>query len=125
MIFSAVHLLKLTIEISSIIVVGVGFVIVVVKLVTAALGRKPLSFNTLRLGFARYLALGLELQLGADVIGTAISPSWEEIAALAAIAVIRTGLNFFLSREMQEEAALVKEETASVDVPARSGASVG
>jgi uncharacterized membrane protein len=120
-----VHLLKLTIEISSVVVVGVGFVIVVVKLVTAALGRKPLSFNILRLGFARYLALGLELQLGADVIGTAISPSWEEIAALAAIAVIRTGLNFFLSREMQEEAALVKEETASVEVPARSGASVG
>ena len=119
------HLLEFAIEISSVIVVGVGFVIVVVRLVTAALGRKPLSFNILRLGLSRYLVLALELQLGADIIGTAISPTWQQIAELGAIAVIRTGLNYFLSREMQEEAAIVKEETASVEVPARPGTSAG
>src|SRR3546814_13415290 len=51
--------------------------------------------------------------LGADIIGTAISPTWQQIAELAAIAVIRTGLNFFLSVEMKEETALVEEERLS------------
>jgi uncharacterized membrane protein len=105
-----VQWLKLTIEIASVVVVGAGFASVLVRLVRGALTQQALSFNVVRLGLARYLALALELQLGADIIGTAISPSWQQIAELGAIAVIRTGLNFFLSREMQEEAALVREE---------------
>ena len=46
---------------------------------------------------------GLEFQLGADILSTAVAPSWEQIGKLGAIAVIRTGLNFFLSMEMQSE----------------------
>jgi uncharacterized membrane protein len=116
-IIAAVHYLELAIEIASVVVVGIGFALLVVRLAKAALARQALSFNTLRLGFARYLAVALELQLGADIIGTAISPTWEQIATLGAIAVIRTGLNFFLSREMKEEAALVREESERVAVP--------
>ena len=52
---------------------------------------------------ARYLAMALEFQLGADILSTAVAPSWNEIGKLGAIAVIRTTLNYFLSREMQEE----------------------
>lgn len=57
----------------------------------------------IRLTLARYLALALEFQLGADIISTAVAPTWEEIGKLGAIAVIRTGLNFFLSQELKEE----------------------
>jgi uncharacterized membrane protein len=123
MIFLAVHWLELAIEIASVMVVGAGFVVVVVRLAKAALARKALSFNIVRLGLARYLALALELQLGADIIGTAISPSWEQIAQLGAIAIIRTGLNYFLSREMQEEATLVREESETAKAPPASGVS--
>ncbi len=123
MIFLAVHWLELAIEIASVMIVGAGFVVVIVRLAKAALARKALSFNIVRLGLARYLALALELQLGADIIGTAISPSWEQIAQLGAIAIIRTGLNYFLSREMQEEAALVREESETVKAPPASGVS--
>jgi uncharacterized membrane protein len=49
------------------------------------------------------LALALEFQLGADILSTAIAPSWEQIGKLGAIAVIRTALNFFLSKEMAQE----------------------
>ena len=91
---------------------GVGFFVVVLRIARAALSRKPLSFNTARLGLARFLSLALELQLGADIIGTAMSPTWEQIGELAAIAVIRTGLNFFLSREIEEETALAREESS-------------
>ena len=60
-------------------------------------------FNDLRLLFARYLSLALEFQLASDIIGTAMSPTWMEIGELAAIATIRTALNYFLSREMRDE----------------------
>ena len=52
---------------------------------------------------ARYLAMALEFLLGADILSTAVAPTWNEIGKLGAIAVIRTTLNYFLSREMQEE----------------------
>ena len=65
------------------------------------IGRHPDGFTLVRLSFARYLALGLEFQLAADILSTAVSPSWEQIGKLAAIAIIRTGLNFFLMKEMQ------------------------
>ncbi|QHI99661.1 DUF1622 domain-containing protein [Xylophilus rhododendri] len=56
-----------------------------------------------RVTFARYLTFALELQLAADVLSTSVSPSWDQIGKLAAIAVIRTALNFFLRQEMQEQ----------------------
>lgn len=55
----------------------------------------------IRLRLGRWLALALELLLGADILRTAVAPSWTEIGQLAVIATIRTGLNFFLQREIE------------------------
>jgi uncharacterized membrane protein len=52
----------------------------------------------LRLG--RWLVAGLTFQLAADVLETAITTSWDEVARLAAIAAIRTFLNYFLERDL-------------------------
>ena len=49
--------------------------------------------------------LGLEFQLAADVLKTAVAPSFTEIGQLAAIAAIRTLLNYFLTKEMANEKA--------------------
>ena len=68
------------------------------------------SYNRIRLTLARYLALALEFQLGADIISTAVAPSWDQIGKLAAIAVIRTALNYFLTREMQQERETTEAE---------------
>src|ERR1700678_822320 len=54
----------------------------------------------LRLG--RWLRAGLTFQLAADVLETAITTSWDEVARLAAIAAIRTFLNYFLERDLDE-----------------------
>jgi uncharacterized membrane protein len=54
------------------------------------------------LRYARWLVAGLTFQLAADIIETSITPSWEEIAKVGAIAVIRTFLNFFLERDLAE-----------------------
>jgi len=56
-----------------------------------------------RLALGRWLALGLEFALAADILRTAIAPSWRDIGQLAAIAVLRTALNFFLEREIDHE----------------------
>lgn len=61
------------------------------------------GYERSRLVLARFLALALEFQLAADVLGTAVSPTWTKIGRLAAIAVIRTALNYFLAKEIKQE----------------------
>lgn len=65
-------------------------------------GGEPLVRNKEAfLRFASWLVLGLEFELAADIVRTAISPSWTDIGKLGAIAVIRTGLNYFLERDLE------------------------
>ena len=63
-----------------------------------------------RLSLGRWLALGLEFALAADILRTAIAPTWQDIGQLAAIAVLRTALNFFLAREIDREEARTLEQ---------------
>ena len=56
----------------------------------------------IRLKLGRWLALALEFLLAADILRTAVAPTWDEIGKLAAIAVLRTALNFFLQREIDQ-----------------------
>ena len=60
------------------------------------------NFHSTYIQYARWLVGGLTFQLAADVIETAVSPSWDEIGRLAAISVIRTFVNFFLERDLAE-----------------------
>lgn len=52
------------------------------------------------LNFGVWLLLGLEFELAADIVRSAISPTWTDIGQLAAIGVIRTFLNFFLEKDL-------------------------
>ena len=51
-----------------------------------------------------WLILGLEFMLAADIVRTAISPTWQQTGQLAAIAVIRTFLNYFLEKDIEKYA---------------------
>lgn len=62
--------------------------------------------TNIRLSLGKSLAIALELLLGADILKTAIAPSWTEIGQLAAIATLRTALNYFLERELKESKSL-------------------
>lgn len=55
-----------------------------------------------RLRLGRWLAVALEFELGADILRTAVAPTWSEIGQLAAIAAIRTILNYFLQQEIEK-----------------------
>lgn len=57
--------------------------------------------DQIRLTLGRWLTLALEFELAADILRTAIAPTWNEIGQLAAIIVLRTALNFFLQREIE------------------------
>ena len=88
-------------------IVAVAVVLVAVRHVAGLVARvRPFPPEGLRLGLGRSLALSLEFLLGADIQRTAVEPSWDEIGRLAAIAAIRTALNFFLQREIAQEARL-------------------
>ncbi|MFI1712586.1 DUF1622 domain-containing protein [Streptomyces litmocidini] len=73
------------------------------------------GFNRIRLTLGRFLALGLEFQLAGDILRTAIAPSFTEIGQLAAIAAIRTGLNYFLGREIEQEREEIERLSPQVD----------
>ncbi len=72
--------------------------------------RTAAAFVPVRLTLGRFLALGLEFQLASDVLRTAVAPSFEELGQLAAVAAIRTALNYFLSKEIAEERRQVEED---------------
>jgi hypothetical protein len=49
-----------------------------------------------------WLLLGLEFELAADIVRSVISPTWIDIGQLAAVAVIRTFLNYFLEMDLEK-----------------------
>jgi uncharacterized membrane protein len=81
-IVNAVQWLKLLVETIGALIIGLGVLTAASQFVRALIPPQVESYNKIRLTLARYLALALEFQLGA---------------------VIRTALNYFLTREMREE----------------------
>jgi uncharacterized membrane protein len=106
----AVEWLRLGVEALGALVIAAGVVVVVIGLVRHFALDRSGSFTPIRLTFARYLTLALELQLAADILSTSIAPTWDRIGKLAAIAVIRTGINYFLTLELRHEQARLREK---------------
>jgi uncharacterized membrane protein len=81
--------------------------------------RAPAAGHERRLiwiGYARWLVAGLTFQLAADIIESTVVESWDAVGRLAAIAAIRTFLNYFLERDISEvrERDTARAETASI-----------
>ncbi len=102
-IINLVKWLRLAVEAKGAFVIAVGVIMALYGFARALTLQRPESYVEVRLTLARYLALAIEFQLAADILSTAIAPSWDQIGQLGAIVVIRTGLNYFLMREMKEE----------------------
>lgn len=56
----------------------------------------------IRLSLGKSLALALEFALAADILRSTIAPTWDDIGKLAAIIALRTILNYFLSKEIEQ-----------------------
>ena len=121
-----VHLvlwLKLGVEATGALIIGIGVAVALFRFSLALFRPELRDFNKIRLTLARYLALALEFQLGADILSTAVAPSWDQIGKLGAIAVIRTVLNYFLTREMHEEG--MQQPLAFAPVPSTQAPDAG
>ncbi|MFE5520728.1 DUF1622 domain-containing protein [Streptomyces virginiae] len=100
------------IEAAGALIIFTGALWAFARFASTGLRRRSLigEFNKIRLSLGRFLVLGLEFQLAGDVLRTAVAPSFTEIGQLAAIAAIRTLLNFFLTREIAEERAEIEQD---------------
>lgn len=90
---------------------SIAMLIILVASIRAFAGVVVLAFRRdghtsarrqLWLDYGRWLVAGLTFQLAADIIESSIVPTWEAIAQLGAIAVIRTFLDYFLERDLAE-----------------------
>ena len=68
-------------------------------------------------GFGMWLLLGLEFELAADIIRSVVSPTREDLLELAAIAVIRTFLNYFLEKDLEHSEGGETERAARTEAP--------
>src|SRR6185437_13717275 len=93
---------------------GIAALIIAVAVIEATINtvkvfvvrrHSPEAKENVRLRLGRWLAVALEFELGADILRTAIAPSWTQIGQLAAIAALRTLLNYFLEKEIERAAA--------------------
>jgi uncharacterized membrane protein len=76
-------------------VISYGMIEALVGLAPVLVGRSLVGRRRMiRVRFGGWLLLGLEFELAADIVRTAIAPSWNDIGQLASIAVIRTALNY-------------------------------
>jgi uncharacterized membrane protein len=103
LILTLVMWLKLAVEAVGALLIGSGVLVAGRRFLRSGFPPMASDFAAVRLTFARFLSVALEFQLGADILSTAVAPSWDAIGKLAAIAVIRTALNYFLGREIHEE----------------------
>jgi len=98
----AAHYLALVLEALALLTIAMGAAETVLGLFRVYL--RPHASNVEKravwLEFARWLVAGLTFQLAADIVHTTITPNWEEIGRVAAIAAIRTLLTFFLDRDI-------------------------
>lgn len=87
------------------VVIAVGVVRALARWVAQRLpgGQGRIATESIRLGLGRTLGLALEFLLAADILSTAVAPTWDAIGKLAAVATIRTLLNYFLGQELATE----------------------
>jgi uncharacterized membrane protein len=94
------------IEAAAALVVGIAAVQALVGSMASLLRRAAQldAREEVRLRFVKWLAIAIDFELAADILRTTMSRSWNDIAQLAAIIVIRTALNYFLTQETERAA---------------------
>ena len=105
---------ELVLNILSLVFIVMGTVISISRSLRNARKTRPNTFHMpFRLMFGGWLVVALEFQLAADIVGTIVAPSPQNLIELGAVALIRTFLNYFLNKELNEGMKIstnVKEE---------------
>ena len=91
---------------------SVQAVVAVIRVVASGDDLDGMKRRHVWLVYARWLVAGLTFQLAADIVGTLLATSWEQVARLAVIAVVRTFLSYFLDKELESTRRLQHPGTA-------------
>jgi uncharacterized membrane protein len=96
--------IALAIEAAAVLVVSYGAIQALAGVIACAFGRSAdaMRGREIWLKFATWILLALEFALAADLVRTAVAPTWDDISKLAVIATIRTMLNYFLAKDIAE-----------------------
>jgi uncharacterized membrane protein len=96
--------IALLIEAGAVLVVAFGAFQALMSLLVAIIGRSAdeMRGREIWIRFATWILLALEFALAADLVRTAVAPTWDDISKLAVIATIRTMLNYFLAKDIAE-----------------------
>jgi uncharacterized membrane protein len=96
--------IALIIEAGAVLVVAFGALQAILGVAGSILKRSAdeLAGREIWLKFATWILLALEFALAADIVRTAVAPTWQDISKLAVIATIRTMLNYFLAKDIAE-----------------------
>jgi uncharacterized membrane protein len=97
---------------------GLGAVVVVWGVVEGIVAFVGLKFSitkedavskseSIRQRLGAHLLLGLEIFIAADIISSAVSPSWEKVGMLVTIVGVRTILSYFLRMELKQGVKLI------------------
>ena len=89
------------VEACGVIVIVLEVVRTVVMHISTFFRRGANNSTQLRMRLGQSMVAGLEFLVAADILKTAISPSWNEMLLLAALIGLRTLLNYLLERELQ------------------------
>ena len=108
--------IALGIEAVAVLIIAAASIEAAVQTVRLVFVRVPVAeARAVWMRYARWLIAGLTFQLAGDIVHTAIAPTWDEIGKLAAVAVIRTFLTYFLDRDMEAERRLEREEREALE----------
>ncbi|MTJ08342.1 DUF1622 domain-containing protein [Anabaena sp. UHCC 0204] len=105
-------------EIAAAVVIGGAVIKGIVAYLRLLLSRSKQQFDAterIRLQLGRVLALGLEFTVASDILRTAVAPTRQDILNLGAIVLLRTLLNYFLEREIQQGEQRRLQEQQTID----------
>lgn len=105
-------LLSVTIEAGAAIVIGFAAIQAIIRAIVDFFRPSGLArTDSIRLRLGQWLSLALEFEVAADILRTAIAPTWTDIGQLGAIVMLRTVLNYFLQKEISTAKAGRESET--------------
>jgi uncharacterized membrane protein len=92
--------LVLVAEACGALVIAVEVVRTIVRFAFTIFRPRTSSATPLRMRLGQSMVLGLEFQVAADILKTALSPEWNDILQLAALIALRTVLNYLMEHEL-------------------------
>ncbi|AFZ48483.1 protein of unknown function DUF1622 [Cyanobacterium stanieri PCC 7202] len=98
-----VNLFKLILEAIALLCVVWGLIKTIQLAIRVNRHHRRHKFTKIRLEFGMWLVLALEFQLGADIVATTLNSDFASLGKLVIIAIVRTVLNYFLTKELDHD----------------------